>query len=367
MEEICIPNLFKEVEARGMESIHFPIKDKWIPNSMDDLIELVEKIIVRLRAGKKVVVHCNGGKGRSGTVLVATLVGLGRKVQQAIDVVRKTRSGTIRNPLQIAYVKRFKTAWIKHKQQLDKNFKEEVEDEEAGDEESEINLETELTEPINENGVSPNTPARRMTVSTYKVESILPNITPSTSANAVNSPQTSGNIGKSIRNLLGKNHTGESNKVEKRKKNDKLKKKDSKKTKKKTSNSNDVLDFQTDPVPVLLPDTTINLFSHNPIPTPSNSVNNSSSSNIIIQPNTNATNPITNSNKEVPVSNPITIQQSGNGTGNQTITSNSPPVIQAVPPPLPSSPPPPLGAPPLIITSSHDDEKSESEESGEAQ
>uniref|UniRef100_A0A6B2L321 protein-tyrosine-phosphatase n=1 Tax=Arcella intermedia TaxID=1963864 RepID=A0A6B2L321_9EUKA len=116
MEEICIPNLFKEVVAREMDYIHFPIKDKWVPSSMEDLVLLVDRIINILRKGKTVVVHCNGGKGRSGTVLVATLVGLGRKVQQAIDVVRKTRSGTIRNPLQIAYVKRFKTAWKQHQE-----------------------------------------------------------------------------------------------------------------------------------------------------------------------------------------------------------------------------------------------------------
>eukprot|EP01121_Diplochlamys_sp_Union-15-3_P009642 TRINITY_DN2630_c0_g1_i2.p1 TRINITY_DN2630_c0_g1~~TRINITY_DN2630_c0_g1_i2.p1 ORF type:complete len:175 (+),score=37.91 TRINITY_DN2630_c0_g1_i2:209-733(+) len=64
--------------------------------------------------GKTVVCHCNGGKGRSGTMIVATLVGLGHKVQKAIDIVRKARSGTIRNPLQIMYVKRFKTAWLQH-------------------------------------------------------------------------------------------------------------------------------------------------------------------------------------------------------------------------------------------------------------
>jgi len=115
---IHTPNLFEEVESRGMDSIHFPIKDKYVPNSMEQFMVLIETVILKLKEGKTVVVHCNGGKGRSGTVLVATLVALGRKVQQAIDVVRKARSGTIQNPLQIAYVKSFKTAWrkSKHKQ-----------------------------------------------------------------------------------------------------------------------------------------------------------------------------------------------------------------------------------------------------------
>lgn len=44
-------------------------------------------------------------------MVVACLVALGRKVPAAIDVVRAARQGTIRNPLQIVYVKRFKTVW----------------------------------------------------------------------------------------------------------------------------------------------------------------------------------------------------------------------------------------------------------------
>jgi protein-tyrosine phosphatase len=115
LHELQIGSLFDEVEARKMESIHFPIKDKWIPNSMEGLIYLVDAIIQRLKEGKAVVVHCNGGKGRTGTVVVATLVGLGKKVHHAIDVVRKSRPGTIRNPMQIMYVKRFKSAWRAYK------------------------------------------------------------------------------------------------------------------------------------------------------------------------------------------------------------------------------------------------------------
>jgi len=50
--DIGTPNLMEEVEKRGMESIHFPIKDKWVPDSMDQLILLVDVIITRLRQGK---------------------------------------------------------------------------------------------------------------------------------------------------------------------------------------------------------------------------------------------------------------------------------------------------------------------------
>ena len=121
MMELRIPNLLEEIERLGMESIHFPIKDKWIPDSMAGLIRLVDTLVQRLKIGKTIVIHCNGGKGRSGTVAVACMVAMGKRVVQSIDVVRKARSGTIRNPVQIVYVKRFKSAFksfIRKKQAL---------------------------------------------------------------------------------------------------------------------------------------------------------------------------------------------------------------------------------------------------------
>jgi protein-tyrosine phosphatase len=142
LRAIHTPNLFDETEIRGMDSIHFPIKDKYIPSSMEQFMVLIDTIIEKLKEGKCVVVHCNGGKGRSGTVLVATLVAMGRKVQQAIEVVRKARSGTIQNPLQIAYVKNFKSAWRKNKTKLLKEQekrnerKGHQEDDKDGDEDS---------------------------------------------------------------------------------------------------------------------------------------------------------------------------------------------------------------------------------------
>jgi len=111
MVDINTPNLKQEVLNRGIIWKHFPIQDKWIPKKMEGLVDLVEFVIEQLQQGKTVVAHCNGGKGRSGTLLVATLVALGRSVDEAIMILRKTRDGTIRNPVQIGYVKRFKKAW----------------------------------------------------------------------------------------------------------------------------------------------------------------------------------------------------------------------------------------------------------------
>lgn len=121
LHSLGIPTLFEDAEKRGIESIHFPIKDKWVPDSMTELIKLVDLILQRLKQGKTVVLHCNGGKGRSGTVAVACLVAMGKTAPKSIEVVRKARSGTIRNPLQVLYVKRFKKAWLAYHRKVKHN------------------------------------------------------------------------------------------------------------------------------------------------------------------------------------------------------------------------------------------------------
>jgi protein-tyrosine phosphatase len=113
------------VKNAGIEAIHYPIPDKWIPASMEDVSGLVYAIINRLNAGKTVVVHwyvlsalsgemtktlmlflsSNGGKGRTGLVVVSVLVALGMEPSEATDLVRLTRPGTLYNPAQQLYVR----------------------------------------------------------------------------------------------------------------------------------------------------------------------------------------------------------------------------------------------------------------------
>eukprot|EP00029_Vermamoeba_vermiformis_P010071 TRINITY_DN5229_c0_g1_i1.p1 TRINITY_DN5229_c0_g1~~TRINITY_DN5229_c0_g1_i1.p1 ORF type:complete len:724 (-),score=146.18 TRINITY_DN5229_c0_g1_i1:264-2435(-) len=104
LDSIGIPNMITIVKGSGIESIWLPIRDKWIPSSMDDLIRLVEQIIERIRDGKVIVVHCNGGKGRTGLVVVATLCGLGMSVDDAVKATRAARPGMIQNPAQVRQI-----------------------------------------------------------------------------------------------------------------------------------------------------------------------------------------------------------------------------------------------------------------------
>eukprot|EP00976_Prorocentrum_cordatum_P040403 819320-Prorocentrum_minimum.AAC.1 len=50
-----------------MSAVGLQVRDKWIPK--EDVGELALKIIDHLKKGQNVVIHCYGGKGRTGTVL----------------------------------------------------------------------------------------------------------------------------------------------------------------------------------------------------------------------------------------------------------------------------------------------------------
>lgn len=132
LQRMGATQLFTRSKDVGIESVWAPITDKWIPESMRILVDLVELLLTRLREDKVIVVvslfilrssfwlltpntsmcqHCNGGKGRSGMVVVSVLVALGMKPGDAIDLVRAARPGTIRNPAQVFYVKLFAQTW----------------------------------------------------------------------------------------------------------------------------------------------------------------------------------------------------------------------------------------------------------------
>jgi ADP-ribosyl-[dinitrogen reductase] hydrolase len=87
-----------------------PIRDVSVP---DDLFEeLWAESGWRLRQilteGGRVVLHCRGGIGRTGTIAARLLVEFGISPAEAIRMIRRARPGTIETPAQEAYVMRLR-------------------------------------------------------------------------------------------------------------------------------------------------------------------------------------------------------------------------------------------------------------------
>ena len=97
-------------EHRPLQWLRVAIRDKWIPSdSTAFLRDAVAPVARAVAEGKRVCVHCNGGKGRTGTLVACVLLALRapgcESVGGATAVMRRCRPGMLKNPLQQLYVR----------------------------------------------------------------------------------------------------------------------------------------------------------------------------------------------------------------------------------------------------------------------
>jgi ADP-ribosyl-[dinitrogen reductase] hydrolase len=105
-ERLRIPGLGAGIGQRGMHWIHVEVVDGGIPDAQRQPAwrAALRQVHARLRAGERVVVHCMGGLGRTGTFAAALLASFGLAPDEAIAACRRTRPGTVENQRQAEYV-----------------------------------------------------------------------------------------------------------------------------------------------------------------------------------------------------------------------------------------------------------------------
>ena len=107
----CVVSLLSEQELldlqlEGIEQLphvqwsYFQLRDKWIPYNSRGFLELLVALLDRLEEGQSILVHCNGGKGRTGLVVAALLMSQQKSFSEALRLMRQKRPGMLRNPLQ---------------------------------------------------------------------------------------------------------------------------------------------------------------------------------------------------------------------------------------------------------------------------
>ena len=107
------PRFQARIESEFACQEHHPITDKRRPGDARAFDALVARLVDRIeREDMRVVVHCNGGNGRSALVTAAVLIGLSdMSAGTAVACVRAARPGSLRNPFQILFLWSFAWRW----------------------------------------------------------------------------------------------------------------------------------------------------------------------------------------------------------------------------------------------------------------
>ncbi|HLJ11297.1 MAG TPA: dual specificity protein phosphatase family protein [Planctomycetaceae bacterium] len=108
--EVAELNLEQEsalCEQAGLEFLRFPIPDRGVPASADEMSALLAFLVKHMRDGRSIGIHCRIGVGRSALVAACVLKSLGLPLEAAWESIEQARGLSVPDtPQQKAWVTR---------------------------------------------------------------------------------------------------------------------------------------------------------------------------------------------------------------------------------------------------------------------
>jgi len=75
----------------GLAFISYPVVDRGVPDSAGTFLSLVDRLSDLLNEGRRIVIHCRMGIGRSSLIAAILLVKSGYSVADAFDAISQAR------------------------------------------------------------------------------------------------------------------------------------------------------------------------------------------------------------------------------------------------------------------------------------
>jgi len=104
--QLGVAGFVDQARNSGIAWYHLPISDMQAPDEVfEDLwAESGALITQSLQQGEKILIHCAGGLGRTGTLVARLLIDSGLSPSVAIDTVRSARPGAIETIVQEQHI-----------------------------------------------------------------------------------------------------------------------------------------------------------------------------------------------------------------------------------------------------------------------
>lgn len=104
---VCLLEDNSNIEAyntNGFESLWLPVPDNEAP-TFEQVEKLVEFIDAQNEKNNPVAIHCQGGKGRTGTLIASYLISKGDTFEEAMNKIDKKQPNAIKKDFQINFLK----------------------------------------------------------------------------------------------------------------------------------------------------------------------------------------------------------------------------------------------------------------------
>ena len=109
LSDARVANIEAVLPRHGIELVRHPIRDVSVPADIDAFGATLDGMQRRILGGASVAIACRGGLGRTGVAVGCLLRANGLGAEEAIDLTRASRHGTIETGEQADYVRRWRT------------------------------------------------------------------------------------------------------------------------------------------------------------------------------------------------------------------------------------------------------------------